>query len=116
FNPAADRDLAVVALKCLEKDPAGRYSSAAALADDLERYLRGEPILARPSNAWERTAKWARRRPAIVALLAAVVGTALIGLGGIIWKWQDAVVAEQVALRAETGARLAEKIAQDKAT
>jgi WD40 repeat protein len=104
-NPAADRDLAVIALKCLEKDPARRYASAAALADDLERWLRGEPILARPSTAWERTVKWARRRPAVATLLGAVVVTFVMGLTAVTWQWQQAVAARQAALTAEKDAR-----------
>lgn len=68
-RPGADRDLSVVALKCLEKDPARRYESAAALADELDRWLAGRPIIARPASTAERMIKWARRRPAAAALL-----------------------------------------------
>ncbi len=72
LNSRADRDLSVIALQCLEKEPARRYASAAALADDLERWRRGEPILARPARAWERAWKWARRHRAAAALLVAL--------------------------------------------
>jgi WD40 repeat protein len=71
-NPAVDRDLETVCLKCLEKDPARRYGSAEAVAEDLDRWLALEPVLARPSTAWQRTAKWIRRhrsRAVIIAIL-----------------------------------------------
>jgi eukaryotic-like serine/threonine-protein kinase len=74
-----DRDLETICLKCLEKDPAKRYGSAEALADDLERWLRGEPIEARPSNVWQRGVKWIKRRPAVAALLG-VSGLALLAI------------------------------------
>jgi len=83
--PGVPRDAETIALKCLQKEPSRRYASAAALADDLRRFRDGEPILARPVPFWERGWKWARRRPTIAALVAAlvvVVGSTL-GLGVI---------------------------------
>jgi WD40 repeat protein/HEAT repeat protein len=77
-NPSADRDLSVIALKCLDKDPARRYPSAAALADDLDRWAGGEPVLARPARAWEKGWKWAKRHPAAAGLLL----TCLLALAG----------------------------------
>jgi len=70
LQPSVPRDLATVCLKCLQKAPSKRYASAEALADDLRRFLDGQPILARQTPAWERTLKWARRRPALAALYA----------------------------------------------
>jgi serine/threonine-protein kinase len=88
LNRRVGRDLETICLKCLEKDPRRRYDSAAALAADLERYLAGEPILARRTGLAERAAKWARRRPAIAALLGLVAVVAALGVAGIAWQWR----------------------------
>ncbi len=72
-------DLERVCLKGLRKDPRSRYLSAADLADDLRRFLRHEPVRARPASAWERARKWARRRPAAAALVA-LAGLAVLAL------------------------------------
>jgi tetratricopeptide (TPR) repeat protein len=76
LQPKLPRDLETICLKCLEKVPAGRYASAGALADDVQRFLDSKPIQARPTPAWERLAKWARRNPT----LTAVSGCALVAL------------------------------------
>jgi hypothetical protein len=70
LQPKVPRDLEIICLKCLEKEPRHRYGSAAALAEDLARFRAGRPILARPAPARERLWKWARRRPALAALMA----------------------------------------------
>ncbi len=73
FEPSIPRDLEVICLKCLAKEPSARYASAAALAEDLERWLEGRTILARPATKAERLSRWARRNPAVAALAAAVI-------------------------------------------
>jgi len=82
---AIDRDLETICLKCLNKEPARRYGSAEMLAEDLERWLRGEPIAARPVGSGARLLKWVKRRPMVAALLATVVLVTLAGVGGITW-------------------------------
>ncbi len=113
-NPKVPHDLQVVCLKCLEKDPSRRYASAQALADDLGRYLAGEPILARPVGSWERTVMWARRRPAITALLGLVALVSALGLGGVFWQWRDAVVARRVSERESERANAQTELAEQR--
>src|SRR5437763_1755456 len=76
LNPKIDRDLSTICLKCLEKDPKRRYSSALALAEDLERWLKHEPIQARHTGIFARGAKWVRRNPTSALLAASLVGLA----------------------------------------
>jgi tetratricopeptide (TPR) repeat protein len=96
LEPGVNRDLETICCKCLRKEPERRYGSAEALADDLERWLKGESIVARPSSAWERARKWARRHRAATALVA-VSALAAVGLavGGVVYLEQRARLAEK---------------------
>jgi serine/threonine-protein kinase len=71
-NPAIGLDLNTICLKCLEKEPVKRYASAQELSEELQRYLNGQPILARPVGRRERAVRWCRRNPAVAALLGVV--------------------------------------------
>src|SRR5262249_27395335 len=102
--PGVPRDLEVICLKCLEKDPARRYPGAGALADDLHRFLDGRPIQARRVATLERTWRWAKRRPAVAGLLAGVV-LALVGGTG---------VSSYFAMEANRRAHDAERAGQEK--
>jgi WD40 repeat protein len=86
-NPRVDRDLETVCLKCLHKEPSERYRSAEALAEDLDRWLRGYAIRARPVGRVERALKWARRRPELATLAVLLVLVFLAGFAGICWQW-----------------------------
>jgi len=85
WNPKVDRDLSTICSKCLEKDPQRRYSSALALAEDLERWLRHEPIQARRTGFVGRGKKWLQRNPTVAAVTALSLAlTAAVSV--IVWK------------------------------
>jgi WD40 repeat protein/tRNA A-37 threonylcarbamoyl transferase component Bud32 len=90
LQPGLPRDAETIALKCLEKDPRRRYAEAAALVEDLDRFLAGRPILARPTGAVERLRKWVHRRPAVAALTAAVAASTILGFTLVAWQWRRA--------------------------
>ncbi len=85
LNPKIDRDLSTICLKCLEKDPTRRYPSALALAEDLDRWLKHEPIQARHTGIFARGKKWVRRNPTSALLAASLIALASAA-GWIVWK------------------------------
>ncbi len=111
--PGLPRDVETIALKCLQKEPGKRYDSAAALAEDLRRFLGREAIIARPIPFWERAWRWCRRHPAPAALSAAIVLVAALGLAGILWQWDEAVKARNLASKRAVAEATARQDAQD---
>jgi TolB-like protein/Tfp pilus assembly protein PilF/predicted Ser/Thr protein kinase len=91
LNPKIDRDLSTICLKCLEKDPQRRYSSALALAEDLEHWLKHEPIRAKPSGFFTHARKWVRRNPSTTVLVTLLLALAA-GLSVTIWNQKPAVI------------------------
>jgi WD40 repeat protein len=100
LNPRVDADLETICLKCLEKEPHKRYASADSFADDLERWQRGEPVEARRSGMFERTWKWARRRPG-AALMMGLIAVCLLLTAGYVTTAVTLRETEQERGRAE---------------
>jgi tetratricopeptide (TPR) repeat protein len=110
LQPTVPRDLNTICLKCLEKEPARRYADAPALGDDLDCFLTGRPIQARPASLPERAWKWARRRPAVAALLSGLAA-AILALGVVlVWSY---VRVSQEAERAKKESRFAQSVVED---
>jgi hypothetical protein len=97
LNPLAGGDVEIICMKCLVKNPEDRYSSAEALAADLERWLKGEPIHARRHKVGERMIKWAKRRPVAAALVGLSAMLAILIFGMVVWQWRAVVVEQQAA-------------------
>jgi serine/threonine-protein kinase len=108
LNMKVPRDLETICLRCLQKEPAKRYRSAGALADDLHRFQAGEAITARPVGTGERFWRWCRRRPAVAALLLTVMLVTGFGMAGVFWQWRraEANFAEAVEQRQRAEALL----------
>ena len=108
LQPGLASDLETICLKCLRKEAHARYQSADALADDLMRYLNGEPILARPTSSCERGWKWVRRRPAVAALVVVSTLSIVATVGGALWYRADLHRQRAVADRRIEGVRSAD--------
>jgi serine/threonine protein kinase len=117
LNQRAPRDLSTICLKCLEREPNRRYGTAQEVAEELRRYLRGEPIAARPISRLERLARWARRNP---ALAAAVLLTMLLAVAGpvaaIVIHSQSSTIVSQLQERNLLLVQQAQKLDEGSAT
>jgi WD40 repeat protein/serine/threonine protein kinase len=90
LQPSVPHDLETICLKCLQKEPRRRYASAAALGEDLDRFLSRRPILARPATLLDQAWKRARRRPTEAMLVSAIAAIAVVGFTLVLWQWQRA--------------------------
>ncbi len=93
LDPEVPRDLETIILKAIEREPEHRYATAERLAEDLELFLADRPIKAREVGPIERLFKWARRKPAIAALVASLAAAIVVGFAGVTWQWRVALVA-----------------------
>ena len=112
LNSNVPEDLDTICLKCLEKIPARRYESASELADELRRYLRGEPIKARPITSGKRVWRWCQRNPVVAALMFGLALTLTIGLAVSTTQWIRADRHAASAIAASQRATQSAKIAQ----
>lgn len=105
LNPAVDRDLETICLKCLENRPERRYASAQALSEDLTRYLDQQPILARPVNAAEKGVRWCRRNPLLASMIAGASAVVAAAFVLVSWSYWNATQASEEAKRHEKAER-----------
>jgi len=110
WNPKVNRDLETICLKCLEKEPSKRYASAQALAEDLERFLRNEPIRSRRSSQLERVRRWCKRKPLVASLIALLILVVAVAMAGVLWELprvqEERALVRRAKLSAQEKARL----------
>lgn len=99
LNPGVPRDLETICLKCLEKEPAKRYPTAQALAEELERFLNGQAVLARPIGASAKAWRWCRRNRRLAVATVVALLSLLTGLIGVGWQWRRAERLAQAEIR-----------------
>lgn len=115
INPRIDRDLETICLKCLEKDPARRYGSAEALAEELNRWLEGRPITARPVRTSERCWRWCRRNPGLAVVIAGAAAIIILLTAGFSWSLLNEIAQTREALGREQQAVIEARKARDEA-
>lgn len=113
-TPGIPRDLEVICMKCLSKEPAHRYPTAVALAEDLRRFLQDQPVLARRITSTERMWRWCQRNPLAASLAATACVALVVGMAGTTWGWRRALAAEAEARIAAMTAIQAQKDAESK--
>jgi WD40 repeat protein/tRNA A-37 threonylcarbamoyl transferase component Bud32 len=114
LNGAVSRDLDTICLKCLQKDASRRYPSALALAEDLARFLAGEPILARPIGKAERCWRWCKRKPLVASLAAGVTLSLLLGISFSTYFGVQARNEAKVARENEEAAKAARRLSDER--
>jgi eukaryotic-like serine/threonine-protein kinase len=90
LNPATPVDLETICLKCLEKDPTRRYATARELAEELDRFLQGHPVQARPIGLAGKARRWCQRNPKLAVALAVAAASLGLGFVGVTWQWSRA--------------------------
>lgn len=112
IEPTVPRDLETICLKCLQKEPTRRYLSAEELSDDLDRYLRDVPVLARPVSSTERTFRWCRRHPLAATLVLLLVLVTTTGFAGILYQWRQSEILRELAVDNADAARRQKEMAE----
>jgi WD40 repeat protein len=114
LNPNVPR-VETICLKCMEKEPGKRYADARMVAEELDRFLEGRPILARPIGPTGKVWRWCRRKPVVASLSAGLVLVLILGLAGVLWQWQRAERVAREEMRQRVRAEASELQARRRA-